>query len=175
MSDSIQIRAASPDDLHPLANLARATFTQAYEEDMGSVATQAHVATNLSNPSLRRMLLEDSFLVAELDEHLIGFVQVGSVNSEYAQHLQLFDAAANEVKRLYVLRAYQNRSIGSDLLQRGLQMIGEQSSVYVTTWETNLGAQRLYERSGFSKVGQIPEYAANGVLNGYEFVMKRSN
>ena len=131
---------------------------------MGSAAVQADVATHLSDASLRQMLSVDTFLVAEVGGSMIGFVQVGSVNPDYEKHLDCFDNAADEVKRLYILRAHQNRGLGTELLQRGLAVIGKSSSVYITTWEANRGAQRLYERFGFSKVGQIPEYGRDDAV-----------
>ena len=32
--------------------------------------------------------------------------------------------------------------------------------VYITTWESNFGAQKLYRRFGFTEIGKIPEYAS---------------
>ena len=46
-------------------------------------------------------------------------------------------------------------------------------TVYVTTWESNHGAQKLYKKYGFERVGKIPEYGSDGSLVGYEHIMLR--
>ena len=46
-------------------------------------------------------------------------------------------------------------------------------NVYLTTWEANLGAQKLYTKHAFEKVGQIPELGSDGTINGYEHIMLR--
>ncbi len=173
MQGELHIRAAVPDDLVLLADLARVTFVQAFGSEIDSSELDQHLRENMSDDAFAEMMKKDRFLVADGQDCLIGFVQVGRVNAEYADHLDSLDNQAGEIKRLYVLADYQQRGLGSTLLEQGLRQIALASDTYVTTWETNHGALNLYRRFGFLVVGQMPEYGSDGELNGYEYIMKR--
>jgi ribosomal protein S18 acetylase RimI-like enzyme len=45
--------------------------------------------------------------------------------------------------------------------------------VWLDVWEENLGAQRLYERNGFAKVGRVKLETASGAGAGHDFIMVR--
>ena len=168
-----ELRLAVPHDLAGLAELARTTFEEAFSAEMEPTAMKAHLREKMSNDTFSRMMSEDHFTVAEAADCLIGFVQVGQVNPDYAQYVDGFDHTAGEVRRLYVRAERQQKGLGSDLLTQGLAAFSPHQSVYITTWESNLGAQKLYRKFGFSLAGKIPEYGSGGDLNGYEHIMFR--
>lgn len=61
-----------------------------------------------------------------------------------------------EVQRLYVLSEYQGNGRGSALLATALRWLEREGPrpVWLGVWSGNPGAQRLYERHGFSRVGE---------------------
>ncbi|NKB96882.1 MAG: GNAT family N-acetyltransferase [Pseudomonadales bacterium] len=170
---TIRIRAARSDDVEELSVFARATFETAFLEGMGEDRLRQHVKEEMSDQCFKVMLQQDDFYLAFQDDRLIGFVQIGSVNEAYKPYLQHYDADAQEVRRLYVLAKRQGAGIGSALLEIGLQAAAKTKSetIYLTTWESNAGAQRLYHRFGFRKVGEIPEFDQNDILSGYEYIL----
>ena len=173
MTSAFTIRSASPCDLTDLARFARYTYLEAFGSDMDEIALQDHLEKRMSDDLFSEMISTDTFFLAHESNTLVGFLQLGIVDPFYQKFLDCFDIGASEIRRLYVLPARQNAGLGSALLRRGIEELVSTGSVYVTTWESNTGAQRLYQRFGFSKIGQIPEYNNKGELNGYEHIMVR--
>lgn len=66
------------------------------------------------------------------------------------------DRPALELKRLYVDRAHQGTGLGSRLLRDGCERAARAGArvVWLGVWEHNTGAQRLYARHGFTRVGE---------------------
>ena len=174
MDPQVLIRAATDADLPAIAEFARQTFQHAFGADMGASALEAHLSQHMTDAAFSAWLREDQFFLAESGAELIGFVQVGRVNPRYGEYLASFVAEAMEIKRLYVWPSEQGAGVGSALLTRGLLQAEADGVIYLTTWETNAGAQRLYRRYGFTKVCEMPEYDEHGELNGYEHILVRS-
>ena len=61
-----------------------------------------------------------------------------------------------ELKRLYVLAAYQGTGWGGKLFQAALDWLLADGprTLWIGVWSENLGAQRFYARHGFVKVGE---------------------
>ena len=170
------IYQASKDDLPELAVFARRTFREAYVEDMGAERIDHHLHIAMNNERFAEMFSADTFLIARQDDALSGFAQIGVVDGSYGKHLADFDHDGFELRRLYVDQRQQNLGLGSKLIQQVLQepVLEDVRSLYLTTWEGNHGAQRLYKRFGFQQVGGIPEYDESGALEGHELVMLKS-
>ena len=171
------IKAALSADLHELAELARHTYAQAYAADLQTTQLEDHLAQNLSDTRFAQMMQTDRFYLYRRADSIIAFVQVGTVTPSYAQFVPDFAAAGSEIRRLYVSPDAQNEGVGSQLLEHALndELFRTTDCTYLTTWQDNFGAQRLYARHGFSKVGQIPELNTNGEVQGFEHIMVRSN
>ncbi|MEM9775375.1 MAG: GNAT family N-acetyltransferase [Chloroflexota bacterium] len=177
MEKGIQIQLATLNDIEELAQFARKAFTAAYEEEMGKDAVQNHLEIELTDDKFSTMMNMDAFYLAIYNSKLAGFAQIGSVDLSYHDYLINFDPNGVEIRRLYVLSKYQNQGIGSMLIEKSTSdpLVKQARNIYLTTWESNYGAQELYERHGFEKVGQFPEYDENGELNGYEYILAKSN
>jgi diamine N-acetyltransferase len=68
---------------------------------------------------------------------------------------------------------YHNLRIGSRLLDTALDWLasGGRTPLYVGVWSGNLGAQRLYGRYGFTKVGEHG-FPVGGTLD-RELILRR--
>ena len=81
-------------------------------------------------------------------------------------------ARSGELLRLYVLGRFQGAALGRRLLKTALDWLeGRFDAVYLSVYAENHGAQRLYARHGFEKVGEycfmVGEHADP------EYIMKR--
>ena len=161
---NIQLRAADHHDLAALSALARATFVAAYGPDMQPDKLEQHLAKVLSDAQIAEMMTQDVFWVAA-HQHLCGFVQFGMGDAP----TQLW------IRRLYVDPSVQNQKLGSRLLQVAMAHpdFQQASEIYLHVWETNLSAQRFYQRFGFRKVGERPELNLDGTLAGADHVYFR--
>lgn len=101
--------------------------------------------------------------------HAIGFIAVGPCKLPLAQR----EPMAGEVQQLYVLARHQNRRIGGDLMDQGLQWLESQgfAPLYIGVWSQNQGAQRFYRRYGFSQVGEYG-FPVGKTLD-REFILRR--
>jgi len=167
----MEIVKASPNDFRALGKFARHTYECAYGLEIELTVLYQHLTLNMSDECFQEALAEDDIYLAFSNNQLVGFAQLGQVNSNYEVHLEEFDQDASELRRLYVEPELQRLGIGSTLLSRAVK--SSVHPVYLTTWETNLNAQRFYAKHGFEKIGRIPEYSTVGCLNGYEYIMVR--
>lgn len=81
---------------------------------------------------------------------------------------------AVELKRLYVTPEGQGRGVGTHLLRAAIGWAVERRApeIYLGVYCENLGAQRLYARHGFVKVGEY-EFAV-GRARDREFILRRA-
>ena len=171
----MEITKALPSNLSELAEFARSTYSTAFGKEMGLAALNQHLTDKMTDEHFKEMHLADVFYLVRENGELVGFAQVGIVDKTYEKHVADFDPSGRELRRLYVKTEWQSQGIGSELIAKALgdlEMTGIKNA-YVTTWETNFGAQRLYRKHGFDKIGEIPEYCGEGKLNGYEYIMVR--
>lgn len=168
----IQIRLAQPKDAAPLAALAGKTFTDTFghlypPEDLASFIDEYQSVQRYAH------LLEDPDVgvwLADVDHHeAVGFVSAGTCKLPVPDR----DPRAGEIRQLYVLSAFQNHGLGSKLLQIALTWLEERAfePLYVGVWSRNFGAQRLYERYGFSKCGEY-EFPV-GATRDLEYILQR--
>lgn len=174
-SGALRIRRARQEESPRIASFARRTFADAFGADMGEDALALHFRENMSDARFAAMLRADAFHLASSGDALAGFVQVGRVDPGYRRWVEHLDPDGAEVRRLYVLAERQGQGVGTALLECALrdERVRGADVTYLTTWEANHGAQKLYRAHGFRRVGEIPEYANDGRLNGYEYVMAR--
>jgi len=127
------IRHATPADLETVERLERASFPDHW-----------------TNETLRNALRDPAYLVLLSDD--TGFLLGWHVGEEA------------ELARLGVLQSERGRGIGLALVLQALEewQIRGVSSVFLEVRASNTGAIRLYERAGFTTIGQRVNYYANG-------------
>lgn len=168
-----RLRPACPDDLMPLAALARETYAVAFGHTFtvdGDL--QAHLDTNISDAAVAEWIADEEVTVAEQDGRIVGFCQFGPTPAgTYGGYPAEGEPA---VHRLYVARELIGQGLGGTLLRHALAAAraGERD-VYLDVWEGNHGAQRLYARHGFTVLGPVPVPTASGVGAGVDLVMVR--
>jgi ribosomal protein S18 acetylase RimI-like enzyme len=170
----VDIRRGETGEAKLIAEFARRTFQIANGHEMDDDALSRHLNDLMSDELFVQMFDIDTFYLASASNQLLGYAQLGPVDLKYASHVPDFDDSAFELRRLYVDPTSQGGGIGSDLI---LRIIADPrskacSTLYITTWESNLGAQRLYERSGFRKVAEMPDFSIEGNLEGYEHILE---
>lgn len=171
----VQIALEARPDITELAEFARATFLVANQHEIEEADLLDHLNSAMSDEQFARMALEDEFYMARVGGGLVGFGQLGQVSETYEAYVPEFDGNDAELRRLYVSADQQNLGIGSRLIRAvfSSEFLLDRNQLFITTWETNRGARRLYERFGFNKVGEMPDYNSHGELDGYEQVLVR--
>ena len=135
-----------------LSGLASRTWSSAFGASVGADDEAAELADGRSEAYFRCALRTRTILVAADDEGaLLGYVQLGEVDIPEVED-RPGDAA---LQRLYVDTGLQGRGLGRALLEAALRhpRLAGASRVFLTVWEQNERAVRLYERAGFRVVG----------------------
>jgi ribosomal protein S18 acetylase RimI-like enzyme len=166
----ITIRRADVRDAEALAALGAATFTETFgrlypKEDLEAFLAQAYT------PQAFERFLErpdQAMWIAEDASGPVGYVHAGPCALPHPD----VTPGCGEVKRLYVSRRSQNAGLGGRLLDEALAWLEAPGRrLWIGVWSENLGAQRLYTRYGFTKVGEY-EFPV-GETRDHEFILRR--
>ena len=168
------IRRAVVADAPSLAELGATTFVEAfaylYEPDdlaqfLASSHSQAAYERHLRDPAVAIWLAEVGGAAP------IGYAIAGSCKLP----VRNLEENAGEIRQLYVRAAYHHHRLGTKLLVTALDWLAaaKRSPLYVGVWSQNYGAQRLYGRFGFEKVGEY-EFAV-GRQRDREFILRQNN
>lgn len=166
------IRRAGPGDADALAEIGARTFTETFghlypPEDLAHFLDEAYglqrTRTDLADPARAGWLVEAG-------GEVVGYAQAGPCSLPHPK----VTPACGELKRLYLLRAWQNGGLGRRLFAEAMTWLQAEGprDVWIGVWSENEGAQRFYGRHGFDKVGEYGFPVGNTVDR--EFILHRS-
>ena len=95
---------------------------------------------------------ERALLVAEDEEGILGTVQVVLAQPENQPH-------RGEVSKMLVHRRARRRGVGALLMKAAERVARERGKTLLVLDTSSADAERLYERSGWVRVGTIPGFA----------------
>lgn len=165
------IRRAGPADAPALSAIGAETFTETFGHlyppaDLAAFLAEAHnlerTAADLADP-------EKAAWLVEADGQVVGYALAGPCNLPHAD----VTPTCGELKRIYLKKAWQNGGLGARLFAEAmawLQAAGPRT-VWIGVWSENHGAQRLYRRHGFEKVGEYGFEVGSTV--DHEYILKR--
>jgi ribosomal protein S18 acetylase RimI-like enzyme len=155
MSDApLPIRRATESDAAALAHLAEVTFTETFGHLYPPADLAAYVASTYTAKACLdtlRDLRMAYWLAGAEGEAAVGFALAGYCKLP----VEGLEPTAGELRQLYVRTQYQNHGVGRRLFNAALEWLeAHYSPLYIGVWSENHGAQRLYGRYGFVKVGE---------------------
>jgi len=165
------LRRADLADAEALAAIGRATFTETFgalypPKDLARFLAEAHsleqARADLADPA-------KAVWLAEAGGQAVGYALAGPCDLPHPD----VRPEDGELKRLYLLRSAQKGRLGGRLLTAALQWLlaAGPRVLWIGVWSQNLGAQRLYARHGFGRVG---EYGFTvGETIDHEFILRR--
>lgn len=162
------IEVARTEHAADLARLARDTFAETFTH-----YPPEHLAAFLAQytPEFFVGLIADPaerVWVAQEGERVVGYAHAGVCKLPHAD----VTPTCGELKRLYVRRGLQGSGTGTALLKEALAWLSAPGrKLWVGVFSENLGAQRLYARQGFEKVGEY-EFIVGGTRD-REFILRR--
>jgi GNAT superfamily N-acetyltransferase len=164
------IRRAGQGDAAVLAEVGRDTFVETFAHLYPPEDLKAFLESAYAPDSFARYLVADghALWLAEADGRAVGYVQVGPCALPHPE----VTPGCGEVKRLYVRKEAQGTGLGTRLLDIGLDWLASPGRrLWIGVWSQNLGAQRLYARYGFRRVGGY-QFAVGNTLDD-EFILSR--
>ncbi len=153
-----------------LAALGRETFAETFghlypPEDLtvflDAAHAPAHYTASADNPAF-------ALWIAESEGRAVGYAEAGKCLIRHAD----VTPACGELQRLYVRREAQGAGLGVRLLETALAWLERPGRrLWIGVWSENFGAQRLYARYGFEKVGEHEFHV--GATRDLEFTLAR--
>ncbi len=166
------IRRATVDDAARVSRIATDTFVETFghlypPEDLRFFLEHSYA------PERQRESLTaegNALWLLESDGRIVGHAFAGPCKLPHPE----VGANDGELKRLYVLREFHGHGWGSRLLRTALDWLERDGprTLWIGVWSENFGAQRLYARHGFVKVGDY-EFPV-GRTRDHEFILRRS-
>ena len=170
---SAAIRRARGTDAAKLAEITAATFVETFAHLYPPQDLHRFLQEKSTPEACARLLAEPgvaAWFISAADDVPRGYVVVGPCKLP----VENLEPLAGELRQLYIRAEFQSHQLGSGLLTTALEWLDAQQRcpLYVGVWSENHGAQRLYARRGFVKVG---EYGFKvGASVDHEFILKRT-
>jgi ribosomal protein S18 acetylase RimI-like enzyme len=146
-------RPATGDDALCISVLAAQVFVSTYATLGIREAIARHVTEELSVSAIAASIANSDhrFIVAEISNHLVGFVQMKLRTENSA----VSSPNAAEVVRLYVLDRFTSNGVGTSLLTRAEALAVAQGAqhAWLTAWVGNSRALAFYPRRGYTDLG----------------------
>jgi diamine N-acetyltransferase len=168
---SLTIRRATLDDAAALSRIGIETFDETFghgypPEDLASFFASAYglekTRRDLADPDKATWLVES-------EGKVVGHALAGPCDLPHPE----VTPSCGELKRLYILKAYQGGGNGTRLLNTVFDWLLEAGprTLWIGVWSENYGAQRLYGRMGFEKVGDY--IFPVGATQDREFILRK--
>lgn len=145
----IDIKKVTLEDIDKLQKLSRQTFFETFssgntEENIQKYLDEAFSINRLTDE------LNDSnaaFYFAILEDQVIAYLKLNFGPSQ----TELQGDRAVEIERIYILQAFQGKSVGQALFGKAIEIAMEKGADYVWlgVWEENLKAINFYKKNGF--------------------------
>jgi len=165
------IRRATPADAEALSRIGAETFVETFGSMYDPADLAAFLAAAYDLEKTRRDLTDPARAawLVEADGQVVGHALAGPCDLPHEE----VTPACGELKRLYVLKAFQGGGTGSRLLAETLAWLERDGPrrLWIGVWSENFGAQKLYGRMGFEKVGEY-DFPV-GQTRDREFILRR--
>jgi GNAT superfamily N-acetyltransferase len=166
------LRRATPADAESLCAIGRDTFCETFGHMYPPRDLEAFLQTDYGLARTRQDLLDPTKAawLLEADGRAVGHALAGACGLPHPD----VTPACGELKRLYVLKSWQNGGAGTRLFLEVLAWLERAGprSLWIGVWSENHGAQRFYARHGFAKVGEY-EFKV-GDTHDRELILRRA-
>jgi len=145
----INIQKVPLDDVDKLQSLSKQTFFETFSSGNTEENIQKYLDEAFSVNRLTDELNDNNaaFYFAILEDQVIGYLKLNFGPSQ----TELQNDKAVEIERIYVLQAFQGKSVGQALFGKAIEIAREKGADYVWlgVWEENLKAINFYKKNGF--------------------------
>lgn len=153
---NIRIRRGRPEDNTLLASLGERTFRDTFAKDNSPGDMAAYLA-GAFGPAIQAAELADpgtTFLIAEAESETVGYARLMRGPAPAC----IDGEQPIEIRRIYSIRAWIGRGVGSALLRASLDEAARLGCdvIWLDVWERNERAIAFYAHWGFAEVGTQP-------------------
>ena len=150
---TVTLKECTPDDLAVLQELSCITFSDTF----GHMNTPANMKAYLEKAFNAWKLYEElsnsssAFYFLYADERLAGYMKL----NEYEAQTDIYDPQSLEIERIYLLKEFQGKGLGSFLIKNATDIAVNRNKSYIWlgVWEKNHKAIMFYQKHGFYIAG----------------------
>ncbi len=154
---TVTYRAAKEADIAELREFSIRTMLEKFGHLYHQEDLDSHLEEGYSEEHHRNALKTSQFLLAIDEGAIIGYAKWGALSLPVKNPVE----PSGEIQRLYVDSNYQGQGIGRVLMDKMMAAMAEKASLYLSVFSENEGAQRFYQRYGFSKYGEYKYMVGN--------------
>ncbi len=167
-----KIQVATRDDAEVLSVISKQTFADSFSQYYSPADLQQFLKKYHSTETYKDLLADPGFriwIVADKDGSVVGY----GVGGRCMLPVTDMPVRSGEVKRLYVLPSHQSAGLGGLMMDVMMRWFDDEgfNPIYIGVYSDNHGAQRLYRRFGFEKIGDY-EFLV-GDQRDQEFILAR--
>ena len=150
----LTIRECTIDDLNILREISYKTYNDTFRHmnTSSNIDTYLEQAFDINKLGGELSNRSSQFYFLYADKQLAGYLKL----NECIAQTDLNDPHSIEVERIYVLKEFQGKGLGSTLLNKVIDIanIRRKSYIWLGVWEKNVKALKFYEKSGFYSIGK---------------------
>lgn len=152
----LHIRIADREDVPVLAAMGKSTFWDTYSSYHSDQNFVDYTESAFTPEVIAREMEEEDCTFFLVEDRQIPVAYMKLRRGRNPECLPP-DVSKLEIQRLYVLREWQGKQIGGQLIRHALDTaLSEQRKiVWLTAWPQNEPAIRFYQRQGFAVSGTI--------------------
>ncbi|MCU0633991.1 MAG: GNAT family N-acetyltransferase [Gemmatimonadaceae bacterium] len=151
----VHVRRATPRDVIALSHLGRTTYPAYFADVWSPAGLAAYVEREYGEDALRSQLgtRDLTWWIADDGAALVGYAKV-----RHDRPVPGLGAPGVELDKCYVAPGQTGRGIGARLLSAvtGQARMFAPRRLWLGVLTTNVAAQRMYAREGFTALGQMP-------------------
>lgn len=148
MNNEISLKRCEESDIVLLSDVSGRSFTETYRNKMPIASLETYVANAFNIFTLLAELREvdNHFILAYYLDRPAGYLKLN-----YSSGNKYFKSNTVEIERLYLLKEFQGKKIGSALMDYSFHIANERkcSAVWLAVWERNNKALEYYRKYGF--------------------------
>lgn len=165
MKNKLVIRSADIIDIENITVLKQQVWISTYAVEGIRSEFSNYVLSEFTSKNIRKTILdrEKKILIAEIDNHIIGCVEI-DFNSKCPIPI---GQNYPEITELYVLERFSGIGVGSELLVEVMAVLRKRNitNTWLTVYHKNERALEFYKKKDFKMIG-ITEFEMDG--NKYE-------
>ena len=151
--DALIFKRCTVADLDQLIHVSKSTFADAFEKLNTPEDFKLYTDKAFNKSQIQKELVNPNshFYFVYLENNLAGYFKI---NFNEAQNEQ-FNVPTIELERIYVVKDFQNKNIGNNILKEVLSIAQNHNTVFIWlgVWEENKKAIAFYKRHGFVVFG----------------------
>ncbi|TAF63370.1 MAG: GNAT family N-acetyltransferase [Cytophagales bacterium] len=156
--DLLQIREATIEDAHFLAEFGKNTFLEAYSYDENEENTALHLLQNFNPERIETEIRGGNviFLIAELELKPIGYAKL--IKYLKPQFNLPYEGDYMEINKVYIQKEYIGCGVGQELIGNIIQRAEKEhiEVLWLVVWADNAKAISFYKKFRFSIQGFHP-------------------